>query len=135
MVCAEKLIANISLGAMAAVIVQQRGLNASCTKMSLTKTIVPNAKTECQKGVTTMPNDMTPMEALEILCKGIAPNPTANNNCIDLCKKAVSKQIPKKVIHTTDHHNHFCSTCHHPIKVGRKYCESCGQALDWRADR
>ncbi len=41
---------------------------------------------------------MTPQEALEILCKGIAPNPTANNECIKLCKSALEKQIPKKPI-------------------------------------
>lgn len=44
---------------------------------------------------------------------------------------ALEKQIPKRVIHTQNHHQHFCSTCHHPIKVGRKYCGSCGQALKW----
>ena len=44
---------------------------------------------------------------------------------------AIEKQIPKRVIHTQNHHQHFCSTCHHPIKVGKKYCGSCGQALKW----
>ena len=32
-------------------------------------------------------------EALEILYKGIAPNPTANNECIELCKKASSPNL------------------------------------------
>ena len=74
---------------------------------------------------------MTTQEALEILYKGIAPNPTKNNECIELCKKTLEKQIPKRVIHAHNHHKHFCSTCHEPIKVGYKYCGTCGQALDW----
>lgn len=52
-------------------------------------------------------------------------------NARELAISALKKQIPKRVIHTQNHHQHFCSTCHHPIKVGRKYCGSCGQALKW----
>lgn len=40
-------------------------------------------------------------EALNILYKGIAPNPTANNECIELCKKDIEKQIP----------NEYCAMC------------------------
>lgn len=51
MICAERLIANISLGVMAAVIVQLLGLNANCTKNALTKITVQNVRKGFQKGV------------------------------------------------------------------------------------
>ena len=44
---------------------------------------------------------------------------------------ALKKHIPKKVIHAHNHHKHFCSTCHEPIKVGAKYCGTCGKKIDW----
>lgn len=78
---------------------------------------------------------MTPKEALEILCKGIAPNPTANNECIALCKKAIEKQIPKKPRETRC--ALMCAYCGHKItekgckKLNRLYCKKCGQAIDW----
>ena len=81
---------------------------------------------------------MTHEEALEILYKGIAPNPTANNECIKLCKNALEKQIPKKpklmenpLINSK--YWFYCPNCnasrHTDIKV--KHCSFCGQALDW----
>ena len=91
---------------------------------------------------------MTNEEALNILYKGIAPNPTANNECIELCKKALEKQIPKKPT------PHIVQPVEAPIKIGNgrwqkgttvykcpnckewvsktyKYCPDCGQALDF----
>ena len=50
MIYAEKLIANISPGAMVVVIVVLLGLNVNCAKKQQMKSIVLNAKTECQKG-------------------------------------------------------------------------------------
>lgn len=83
---------------------------------------------------------MTNEEALNILYKGIAPNPTANNKCIELCKKALEKQIPKKPILDTIFPSGVkwwrCPVCN-KIIVGcianrpQKYCSNCGQALDW----
>ena len=74
-------------------------------------------------------------EALEILYKGIAPNPTANNECIELCKKALEKQIPKKPRETRC--ALMCANCGHKItekgckKRNRLYCKKCGQAIHW----
>lgn len=72
---------------------------------------------------------MTQSEALEILCKGIAPNPTANNECIKLCKIALEKQIPKKVI-LYNNYQYICE-CGAIVKSYYEYCHVCGQALDW----
>lgn len=78
---------------------------------------------------------MTNKEALGILHKGIAPNPTANNECIELCKKALEKHIPKKV--KIDEGYALCPICNHCIEDidfisgnSHKYCDCCGQALD-----
>ena len=76
---------------------------------------------------------MTPQEALEILCKGIAPNPTANNECIKLCKQALEKQIPKKPFVPWDSLNKtpYCPNCEENVWGCDAYCDHCGQALDW----
>lgn len=71
---------------------------------------------------------MTTKEALEILYKGIAPNPTANNECIELCKKTLEKQIPKKPSET-DKARCICCAC--VVKRDERFCKNCGQALDW----
>ena len=79
---------------------------------------------------------MSPEEALDILYKGIAPNPTANNECIELCKKALEKQIPKKPIKITikARSEIVCPNCR--ILVGSNpYCKYCGQALDWENEK
>ena len=76
-------------------------------------------------------------QALEILCKGIAPNPTANNECIELCKKALEKQIPKKPIiygyregREINTISYTCPICNKHISR-ENFCKHCGQALDW----
>lgn len=71
---------------------------------------------------------MTNEEALNILYKGIAPNPTANNECIEVCKKALEKRIPKKPIKTRS--EIVCPTCN-TLVGSSPYCRYCGQALDW----
>ena len=71
---------------------------------------------------------MTNEEALSILYKGIAPNPTANNECIELCKKALEKQIPKKPVKTRS--EIVCPTCN-TLVGSSPYCRYCGQAIDW----
>ena len=80
---------------------------------------------------------MTPQEALNILYKGIAPNPTANNECIELCKKALEKQIPKKPLNPCGRYRGLakggnCPICgSHTNSSTSNYCRKCGQALDW----
>lgn len=84
-------------------------------------------------------------EALEILYKGIAPNPTANNECMDLCKKAIEKQIPKKpkdILLTTYKFSWVCPNCetkHTNEWCGTErklpFCSICGQALDWENEK
>lgn len=81
---------------------------------------------------------MTVKEALEILCKGIAPNPTANNECIKLCKSALGKQIPKKPIEDGYYDEPcVCPTCGGDVTnmadndYHFQHCHYCGQKLDW----
>ena len=77
---------------------------------------------------------MTNEEALNILYKGIAPNPTANNECIELCKKALEKQIPKKPkeIIVIDRKSFACPRCNEILhSYLQSYCADCGQALKW----
>lgn len=82
---------------------------------------------------------MTYGEALRILCKGIAPNPTANNECIKICKIAIDKQISKRVItnYTVEKgalaRIRQCPSCGSFINNSgiEFYCFHCGQALDW----
>ena len=61
---------------------------------------------------------------------------------IDLAMKAVRKQIPKKPMceGTDEQDDYFCPSCKEPLcSIGDtifwdmkpKYCEECGQALDW----
>ena len=69
MICADKLIVNISL-AEAVVKVLLLGLSVNYITNALMKTIVQNAKTECRKGVAKMPDkkltDKEIVKALEI---------------------------------------------------------------------
>lgn len=83
-------------------------------------------------------------EALGILHKGIAPNPTANNECIELCKKALEKQIPKKPFkyyfydryYAVDYFYQCPNHCNDRFQLSNTYsfCPVCGQALDWSGD-
>lgn len=84
---------------------------------------------------------MTNEEALNILYKGIAPNPTANNECIELCKKALEKQIPKKPIYEGVDNvygalKRTCANCGDVCLVSKdakpyeRYCRFCGNLLD-----
>ena len=79
-------------------------------------------------------------EALEILYKGIAPNPTANNECIKLCKKALEKQIPKKPKVIFGEYSYFeCGNCGEAIYCSdelksHRYCLNCGQAICWDSE-
>ena len=76
---------------------------------------------------------MTNEEALNILYKGIAPNPTANNECIELCKKALEKQIPKKPLHWDDCEQFYieCPCCgkRYDNRLGYKGCPYCLQSI------
>lgn len=85
---------------------------------------------------------MTNEEALNILYKGIASNTTANNECIELCKKALEKQIPKKPLHESLA-DRFCPVCgayinfdalNESAEEAPEFCSGCGQALDWGDD-
>lgn len=45
-------------------------------------------------------------------------------------KSALEKQIPKKAISKTANET-FCPICHSGTIMRFKYCQRCGQALDW----
>ena len=80
---------------------------------------------------------MTNKEALEILIKGIAPDSESNNKCIDLCKKALEKQIPVKCECITQTWGTFCEEiwrcpkCHKDAVRGGFYCWNCCQRRSW----
>lgn len=72
---------------------------------------------------------MTYKEAFD-MCRDLPPT-----NYNEVCKKALEKQIPKKVKislkGTTDLNTKCrCPDCGAFISNG-KYCRECGQAIDW----
>ena len=90
---------------------------------------------------------MTPQEAIEIITNAIqTENMTAEQDkALAIVQKATDKQIAKKPIedtaNLTDFKTFHCPICNKKIVsrldgewiAGRpqKYCEDCGQALDW----
>ena len=90
---------------------------------------------------------MTPQEAIEIITNAIqTENMTAEQDkALAIVQKATDKQIAKKPIedtaNLTDFKTFHCPICNKRIVsrldgewiAGRpqKYCEDCGQALDW----
>lgn len=63
---------------------------------------------------------------------------------LNIAKKAVEKQIPKKPTGIYDENESEkgkglyeealiggCPVCHQEVQLGMKYCMNCGQALDW----
>ena len=44
---------------------------------------------------------------------------------------ALEKQIPKKPNYKSDYLMHFCPICDFPLPLCFKFCNHCGQALDW----
>ena len=81
---------------------------------------------------------MTPEEAIAVFDKMLKRYAWAEDNksvqAIKVAKKCIEKQIEKKPISTFDNHNHFCPACHHPIKLSRKYCGSCGQKTGYGSE-
>lgn len=78
-------------------------------------------------------------EAYAILINRIAPNPTATDECIDLCKIAIDRQIPKKVytIHqekTGEPIQFLCPCCGKSALGSGFYCWHCGQHLSWELE-
>ena len=58
--------------------------------------------------------------------------PDLSLETLELAKKAVEKQIPKKPIYW-----HYCAVCASDIagiKGSGNYCFRCGQAIDWSDD-
>ena len=47
---------------------------------------------------------------------------------------ALEKQIPKKPIYKTEELFRFCPNCDFPLPLCFKFCNGCGQALDWGDD-
>lgn len=56
-----------------------------------------------------------------------------NNNGINIVISALEKQIPKKYIRNNG--NYDCPVCGFPVMDvcarKKKYCDHCGQAIDW----
>lgn len=69
---------------------------------------------------------MTYKEAFEV-CRDLPPT-----NYSEACKKALEKQTPKKPIYESKMPR--CPSCRSWIQNNesiQKYCNFCGQALDW----
>ena len=131
MICADRLIVNILL-AVAVAKVLLLGLNVNYTTNALMKTIVQNAKTEYQKGVTTMTNEKALKELkrqVELWGKGT--DFAYSLPPLKVAIKALEKQIPKKPNYKSEYLMRFCPNCDYPLPLFFKFCNHCGQALDW----
>lgn len=81
---------------------------------------------------------MTPQEAIEILeinaiC---SPKATKFKEAVEVAKKALEKQIPKKPLDKTleyDGYYGLCPCCNKVVGESKDFsrCWYCGQALDW----
>jgi len=61
--------------------------------------------------------------------KGISTLIVLNKNNI---AEALEKQVPKKVKRFLDYKTiKMCPECGHELIYGSKYCDKCGQKLDW----
>lgn len=58
---------------------------------------------------------------------------TDDIECLEMSKKALEKQIPKKTLWggTNNASWRSCPECHSRENKTHKYCSQCGQALDW----
>lgn len=50
----------------------------------------------------------------------------------ELAISALEKQIPKKPNYKSECLMQFCPNCDYPLLLSFKFCNHCGQALDWR---
>lgn len=91
-------------------------------------------------------NEMTPQEAIKLLELNVSFAPSAiNEYAVDVAKEALKKKIPHAPIKDTanliDLIDFYCPCCGNRIVskldgkiiAGRlqKYCDECGQALNW----
>lgn len=79
---------------------------------------------------------MTPQEAIEILEVNVicSPKATKFKEGVEVAKKALEKQIPKKPYSDNDngiYEKEYCPNCHRSLFSNDHHCR-CGQALDWR---
>lgn len=89
---------------------------------------------------------MTAKEAIEYLSGrylvvGSKCNPPEDeckkhNEVVDMAIKALKKQVPKRYeSHAEKIYTYVrCSTCYTILNCGQKYCDNCGQAIDWSDD-
>lgn len=59
-----------------------------------------------------------------------------HNEVVDMAIEALKKQVPKRY---ESHNEKFytyvrCGTCYTILNCGQKYCDNCGQAIDWSED-
>lgn len=92
--------------------------------------------------------EMKPQEAIQILESFVisSPIPTRYNRAVATAKKALEKQIKNKPALEGDGYDDagnliydtgYCPNCNESYEVDYhtpKYCESCGQALDWSTE-
>lgn len=70
---------------------------------------------------------MTPKEALNTLDETVI----GNLELKVVLSKALEKQIPKKPIYEIEELFRICPNCAFPLPLHFKFCNECGQALDW----
>jgi hypothetical protein len=78
---------------------------------------------------------MKPDEAIKILevakaeCEWNAP--LEYQEAFDAAIEALEKQIPKKSCSTSSLFRYNCPSCGNHFPLNGKYCDKCGQAIDW----
>ena len=78
---------------------------------------------------------MTPREAINIIEDVTWQDNGRHYGKIDAAREisisAIEKQIPKKPIYKTEELFRLCPNCDFPLPLHFKFCNDCGQAIDW----
>lgn len=84
---------------------------------------------------------MTPQEAIKTFKTVVVYAPEKYENkyykAIMLAIEALEKQIAKKAKNVSDDgiERYVCENCNNLMHRKKNYCDNCGQALDWSADK
>ena len=82
---------------------------------------------------------MTPQEAIEIITNAVQGDGTKvtaeQDEALAIVQKATKKRIPRepKIIGSPADYNKRCPNCNERVDVfqDNRFCQECGQALDW----
>ena len=75
---------------------------------------------------------MKVQEALKVVAEcGLNVETTVHDEVMKQIKNALEKQILKKPNYKSEYLMRFCPNCDYPLPLFFKFCNHCGQALDW----